>query len=247
MAAKDQASVKKTVFFRARHLVTEIEKSKLSLLHLLHTFVATLLKIVAGRGGPISHVSVKRFCFSSVKVSLLIPQAGESDWVYVLESVDVFNKFLVGAGLDDLGDKDDTRLRTLIHGQRNEHPIGYSEDYIIDRGYFSDEPFKLPLSLTSGYSIAYRIHYGHEMKEPRRAHARELHSVAPPHAEADHGQPGAAGDGRRQDALRRHGDCQERRRRARPQAGIGWHCESQVFRKTRNPMIMSLAMYKKWF
>ena len=57
VAAKDQASVKKTVFFRARHLVTEIEKSKLSLLHLLHTFVATLLKIVAGRGGPVSHVS----------------------------------------------------------------------------------------------------------------------------------------------------------------------------------------------
>ena len=57
VAAKDQASVKKTVFFRARHLVTEIEKSKLSLLHLLHTFVTTLLKIVAGRGGPISHVS----------------------------------------------------------------------------------------------------------------------------------------------------------------------------------------------
>ena len=65
VAAKEQSSVKKTVFFRARHLVTEIEKSKLSLLHLLHTFVATLLKIVAGRGGPISHVSVKRFCFSS--------------------------------------------------------------------------------------------------------------------------------------------------------------------------------------
>ena len=48
-----------------------------------------------------------------------ISQAGESDWVYVLESVDAFNKFLVGAGLDDLGEKDDTRLRTLIHGQRN--------------------------------------------------------------------------------------------------------------------------------
>ena len=61
-----------------------------------------------------------------MKVSF-IPQAGESDWVYVLESVDAFNKFLVGAGLDDLGDKDDTRLRTLIHGQRNEFPIGYSE------------------------------------------------------------------------------------------------------------------------
>ena len=57
VAAKEQPSVKKTVFFRARHLVTEIEKSKLSLLHLLHTFVATLLKIVAGRGGPISQVS----------------------------------------------------------------------------------------------------------------------------------------------------------------------------------------------
>ena len=57
VAAKEQSSVKKTVFFRARHLVTEIEKSKLSLLHLLHTFVSTLLKIVAGRGGPISHVS----------------------------------------------------------------------------------------------------------------------------------------------------------------------------------------------
>ena len=58
VATKEQSSVKKTIFFRARHLVTEIEKSKLSLLHLLHTFVATLLKIVAGRGGPISHVSV---------------------------------------------------------------------------------------------------------------------------------------------------------------------------------------------
>ena len=62
-----------------------------------------------------------------LRESFLIPQAGESDWVYVLESVDAFNKFLVGAGLDDLGDKDDTRLRTLIHGQRNEHPIGYFE------------------------------------------------------------------------------------------------------------------------
>ena len=56
---------------------------------------------------------------------VFIPQAGESDWVYVLESVDVFNKLLVGAGLDDLADKDDTRLRTLIHGQRN----GYWRQY----------------------------------------------------------------------------------------------------------------------
>ena len=55
----------------------------------------------------------------------LFPQAGESDWVYVLESVDAFNKLLVGAGLDDLADKDDTRLRTLIHGQRN----GYWRQY----------------------------------------------------------------------------------------------------------------------
>ena len=52
------------------------------------------------------------------KADYSIPQSGESDWVYVLESVDAFNKFLVGAGLDDLGDKDDTLLRTLIHGQR---------------------------------------------------------------------------------------------------------------------------------
>ena len=56
IAAKDEASVRKTIFFRARHVVTDIEKSKLSLLHLLHTFVSTLLKIVAGRGGPVSHV-----------------------------------------------------------------------------------------------------------------------------------------------------------------------------------------------
>ena len=50
-----------------------------------------------------------------------LPQSGESDWVYVLESVDAFNKFLVGAGLDNLGDKDDTRIPTLIHVQRERY------------------------------------------------------------------------------------------------------------------------------
>ena len=57
IAAKDQASIKKTIFFRARHVVTEVEKSKLSVFHLLHNFVSTLLKIVAGRGGPVSQAS----------------------------------------------------------------------------------------------------------------------------------------------------------------------------------------------
>ena len=122
IAAKDEASVRKTIFFRARHVVTDIEKSKLSLLHLLHAFVSTLLKIVAGRGGPVSHVSAPQSNSKRLREYYHIRhpiQSGESDWVYVLESVDAFNKFLVGAGLDDLGDKDDTRLRTLIHGQRN--------------------------------------------------------------------------------------------------------------------------------
>ena len=57
------------------------------------------------------------------------------------------------------------------------------------------------------------------MQESWRAHARELHSVPPPPPEADHGQPGAEGLGRREDALCRHRDRQERRRRGRPEAG----------------------------
>jgi hypothetical protein len=45
-------------------------------------------------------------------------QSGESDWLYVLESVDSFNRVLVEIGLDDFGEKEESQTRTLIHGQR---------------------------------------------------------------------------------------------------------------------------------
>lgn len=52
--SRDPSSVKKTLMYRSRHVLTDIERSKLSLCSLLHHYVVTLLRIVSGRSGPIS-------------------------------------------------------------------------------------------------------------------------------------------------------------------------------------------------
>ncbi len=55
--AKEQASVKKTIFYRCKHVLSDVERSKLSLAFLLHHFVITLLRIVSCRNSVTSGIT----------------------------------------------------------------------------------------------------------------------------------------------------------------------------------------------
>ena len=79
--------------------MAQLEKCKMSLLFLTHKFVTTLLGLVAGRN--VSHIT---------------GSSSSSDWVYVLSSIDEFNRILSDfqVSIDP-----ECELKTLLHGIRN--------------------------------------------------------------------------------------------------------------------------------
>ncbi|CAB4056479.1 unnamed protein product [Lepeophtheirus salmonis] len=66
---KNEKSIRKTVFFRAKHMISKLEKSRWSCYHLLHKYVLIQIRMVSNR-------------------------TNSDDWIYALHSVDTFNKLL---------------------------------------------------------------------------------------------------------------------------------------------------------
>jgi hypothetical protein len=79
---KESSSCRKPTYYRARIIVSEIEKSKLTIYHLLNTYNATLQSIVAGRRGDIGDIS---------KGEVSGPA---SDWLYLLGCIEEFNQLM---------------------------------------------------------------------------------------------------------------------------------------------------------
>ena len=77
-------------------MIAQLEKCKMSLLFLTHKFVTTLLELVSGRNVAIMSAS--------------------SDWIYVLTSIDDFNKILTDF---QVSIEPECELKTLLHGVRN--------------------------------------------------------------------------------------------------------------------------------
>jgi len=71
--AKSERSMRKSHFYRARHLVEKLEREKLSLFFLLHRHVETLLQVVACR---------------STSTTPTPSSSSQNDWLYVLECAD---------------------------------------------------------------------------------------------------------------------------------------------------------------
>lgn len=94
--AKEEKSCKKTYFFRVKHIMTSLEKAKLSLTFMIQRHISSLLQIVARRNVQVSSVS--------------------ADWLYVLETIDAFNQVLTN---HDLQVEADSTVYTLLHGRRN--------------------------------------------------------------------------------------------------------------------------------
>ena len=84
--AKSERSMRKSHFYRARHLVEKLEREKLSLFFLLHRHVETMLEIVSCR---------------ATSTTPTPNSSSHNDWLYVLECADqVFKKqlFLLNKG-----------------------------------------------------------------------------------------------------------------------------------------------------
>ena len=79
---KDSISCRKATFYRAKVIVSEIEKIKLTIYHLLHSYNDTLQSIVAGRRGVIGEISKGEISGSG------------NDWLYLLGSIDEFNQLM---------------------------------------------------------------------------------------------------------------------------------------------------------
>ena len=94
--ARDEKSLKKTLFYRTRHMVAQLEKSKMSLLFLINKMVTSMLQLVAGRNATVSSAS--------------------SDWLYALESIDQFNRILIEFSITL---EPESELKTLLHGIKN--------------------------------------------------------------------------------------------------------------------------------
>ena len=99
--ARDEKSCKKTLFFRARHVIAQLEKKKFSATLIVHKYIKHLLNFVAGRNAQ-----------------------NPADWLYVLQSIDGYNSFL---GDFDIGQRHVTKAAatsvSLIHafGNRSAH------------------------------------------------------------------------------------------------------------------------------
>lgn len=72
--AKDEKSCKKTLFFRARHMIMSLEKAKLSLVLILQRYINAFLSLIAGRNVLVSSAS--------------------DDWLHALQTVDGYNQIL---------------------------------------------------------------------------------------------------------------------------------------------------------
>ena len=79
---KDSGSCRKASYHRAKFTVSEIEKTKLTIYHLLHSYTTILQSIVAGRRGEVGDVS---------KGEISGPA---SDWLYLLGCIDEFNQLM---------------------------------------------------------------------------------------------------------------------------------------------------------
>ena len=80
--AKEKTSCRKATYYRARHIVGELEKAKLTLYHLLHSYNTSLQSIIAGRRGDIGGTSKGT------------TNASANDWIYMLECLDEFNQLM---------------------------------------------------------------------------------------------------------------------------------------------------------
>ena len=75
--AKSERSMRKSHFYRARHLVEKLEREKLSLYYLLHRYVETMLEIVSCR---------------TTSITPNPNSSSQNDWLYVLECADQVTK-----------------------------------------------------------------------------------------------------------------------------------------------------------
>ena len=80
--ATERPSCRKATYYRARHIVGEVEKAKLTLYHLLHLYNTSLQSIIAGRRGDIGGTSKGT------------TSASANDWIYMLECLDEFNQLM---------------------------------------------------------------------------------------------------------------------------------------------------------
>ena len=71
--AKNERTMRKSHFYRARHLMEKLEREKLSLLFLLHRHVELMLQLVACRNATTTPAPTS---------------SSHSDWLYVLECAD---------------------------------------------------------------------------------------------------------------------------------------------------------------
>lgn len=79
---KEITSCRKASYHRARFMVLEIEKSKLTIYHLLHSYNNTLQAIVAGRRCEVGDMSKGE------------PTGSATDWLYLLGCIDEFNQLM---------------------------------------------------------------------------------------------------------------------------------------------------------
>ena len=71
--AKNERTMRKSHFYRARHLMEKLEREKLSLLFLLHRHVELMLQLVACRNATTTPAPAS---------------SSHNDWLYVLECAD---------------------------------------------------------------------------------------------------------------------------------------------------------------
>jgi hypothetical protein len=78
--AKNEKALRKSHFYRARHLMEKLEREKLSLLFLLHRHIEMMLQLVACRNATTTPAPAS---------------SSHSDWLYVLECADQVNKYIL--------------------------------------------------------------------------------------------------------------------------------------------------------
>lgn len=95
---ENEKQCRKTLFFRAKYILTQLEKSRFSLYHLLQCFVETLIQILAGRNNGFSEIQ-------------------RNDWAYILEIVVKYNDLI--ASDPKLNPQEEKSSVILVHTNYN--------------------------------------------------------------------------------------------------------------------------------